>query len=322
MSKFNFDQGDDLSDFLGGDASPAPKALPEGDAFARIRAMADQAPAAKTFKINCVKCNGRGRFVSYSGRDCGPCFKCEGKGSFERKSSPAQLAKAKEARAALPGKRWDAFQAEQPAMAAFLVKTLARGDKLPEGFRNTLVSIKDAIDRYGFDGLTEGRVAVLERGVAREAAYVASKAVNQPAQAVPATPRLDVSKIVECFQRAAEAGLKRFTLRFDGVHFQVDRNDPNLIWVSASGYGSAKYGRIVGDAYRPGRDVTAEIQAKVVEIAKDPMASAMAYAQVTSSCSVCGRHLENQDSVDAGIGPVCAGRLNRPGLKWEEVKDF
>jgi hypothetical protein len=35
---------------------------------------------------------------------------------------------------------------------------------------------------------------------------------------------------------------------------------------------------------------------------------------------VCGKFLKNQDSVDAGMGPICAGRINRPGLKFVEVK--
>jgi hypothetical protein len=130
---------------------------------------------------------------------------------------------------------------------------------------------------------------------------------------------MDVSRIVDAFQRAQEAGLKRFTLRFEGIHFQVDRNDPTLIWISEGGYGTAKYGRISQGAFRPGRDVNPAVIARILLIAADPMAAAIAYAQVTSSCSVCGRHLENQDSVDAGIGPVCAGRINRPGLKFERV---
>jgi hypothetical protein len=29
---------------------------------------------------NCKACRGAGRFISYAGRDIGPCFKCKGHG--------------------------------------------------------------------------------------------------------------------------------------------------------------------------------------------------------------------------------------------------
>jgi len=38
------------------------------------------------FNIKCHKCNGTGRFVSFSGRDCGDCFTCEGTGQIAPKA--------------------------------------------------------------------------------------------------------------------------------------------------------------------------------------------------------------------------------------------
>lgn len=35
------------------------------------------------------------------------------------------------------------------------------------------------------------------------------------------------------------------------------------------------------------------------------------WGKITESCCVCGRRLDDPDSVDAGIGPVCAGRMER-----------
>lgn len=37
-------------------------------------------------ELKCAKCNGTGRFVGYSGRDCGECFTCGGTG--KKKSTP------------------------------------------------------------------------------------------------------------------------------------------------------------------------------------------------------------------------------------------
>jgi hypothetical protein len=316
MTKPNDFFSDDLSDLLGGDTAPAARELPQDEAFARIRANGTGlVPAAKAFEIPCYKCKGSGAFIGYTGRRVGACFTCKGKGTLSRKTSPVQLERAAERRQ----EQKEAIRQEAAPQIAWIIKTLARGDKLPATFADILRSCLEALQAGRI--LSEGRQGVVDRGMARDAAYAAQKTQAAPVAAPQAAPAVDVSKIVDAFQRAQEAGLKRFTLRFQGAHFQVDRNDPTLVWVSEGGYGTAKYGRIAGGVFRPGRDATAEVIARIVAIAADPLAAGIAYAQVTSSCSVCGRHLENQDSVDAGIGPVCAGRLNRPGLKFERV-DF
>jgi hypothetical protein len=313
----NFDHGDDLSDLLGG-GTAAPREL--DPAFARIRDLADAPPAGKLFKVPCTKCNGRGRFIAYTGRDLGPCFKCEGRGSFERKTSPEKLAtnrvKAAERKVRSEQENWDAFFQAHPKHADVLVNGAKSRN---ENWNRICTEIMGKVRKYG--DLHAGTMAMLDRAVEREAQF-AAKRVQEAAQRQEQVASVDVANIVDCFQRAQEAGLKRFTLRFADAHFQVDKNDPALIWVSRAGYGSEKYGRITGGAFRPGRDANAEVIARIAEISKDPMKAALAYAQVTSSCSVCGKHLENQDSVDAGIGPVCAGRINRPGLKFERVEDF
>lgn len=295
----NFDLNDDLSDLFGAPARTEP--LPA--AYAPIRA------ATPVFAENCPKCGGSGKFRGYTGRVLGDCYTCKGAGKRTFKTPPAVRQQAAERRAAAPANRWDVFAADHVAEAAWIVAN--------PGFEFA-VAMKEAVMKYG--SLTERQMAAVRRCVAKAEERAANR-VQQAAQQQERVAGIDVANIVDCFQRAREAGLKRFTLRFADAHFQADRND-DTIWVSLGGYGTAKYGRIAGGVFRPGRDATAEVLARVAEISKDPMAAAMAYAQVTSSCSVCGRHLENQDSVDAGIGPICAGRLNRPGLKVVEVKEF
>lgn len=44
-------------------------------------------------------------------------------------------------------------------------------------------------------------------------------------------------------------------------------------------------------------------------IAADPSAASMAFGKEIKACGVCGRALTDQDSRDAGIGPVCRGKL-------------
>lgn len=306
------DLNDSLDDLLGGPAVSKP--LPQDEAFARIREQGiGEQPVAKLFKVPCQKCHGRGRFVSYTGRDVGPCYTCKGVGHFMRKHTAAQLQanryKAEDRKDRQQANRWELFAGKHPEQAAWI---LAEKDKFEFAGK-----MHEAVLKYG--DLTIGQMAAVDRGVERARQWAAQRA-QKAAQQQEAVKGINVANIVDAFQRAHEAGLKRFQLRFDGVHFAADRNDPAKIWVSSAGYGSDRLGLIQAGVFRPGRDFNTEIGARIELISADPMAAARAYGQITNSCSVCGRHLENQDSVDAGIGPVCAGRINRPGLKFVEVK--
>lgn len=45
------------------------------------------------------------------------------------------------------------------------------------------------------------------------------------------------------------------------------------------------------------------------EISRDPMDALVAYGRRTGECGVCGRKLSDPDSVEAGIGPICAAKV-------------
>jgi hypothetical protein len=73
---------------------------------------------------------------------------------------------------------------------------------------------------------------------------------------------------------------------------------------------AAVYGQ--GQRYgvqRPGQAYGGGIVDALRVIAADPYAASAAYGRLTSTCGVCGRHLEDAESVARGIGPVCAGRF-------------
>lgn len=44
------------------------------------------------------------------------------------------------------------------------------------------------------------------------------------------------------------------------------------------------------------------------KIAIDPAEAARLYGKETGSCSCCGRELTDPVSIEAGIGPICAGK--------------
>lgn len=53
----------------------------------------------------------------------------------------------------------------------------------------------------------------------------------------------------------------------------------------------------------------AEVKACSAPPAKPTLEEAKAYGRRTGRCMVCGRKLTHPTSVEAGIGPICAGRL-------------
>lgn len=79
-----------------------------------------------------------------------------------------------------------------------------------------------------------------------------------------------------------------------------------MIYVDdAAVYGhGASYGRQRPSGSYEG-DVTDELEA----ILADPHAAVARYGQLTSRCGVCGRKLEDKESVERGIGPKCAQRF-------------
>lgn len=70
-------------------------------------------------------------------------------------------------------------------------------------------------------------------------------------------------------------------------------------------YGSRKtYGKQAPDGLYKG-----DIQDELRAILENPLEASIAYGKLTGTCGVCGRILEDEDSVAAGIGPVCASRM-------------
>jgi SWI/SNF-related matrix-associated actin-dependent regulator of chromatin subfamily A-like protein 1 len=51
------------------------------------------------------------------------------------------------------------------------------------------------------------------------------------------------------------------------------------------------------------------IHSQLAAILADPKAASAAYGKLTGHCGVCGAHLENEQSLDRGIGPVCASKF-------------
>ena len=117
---------------------------------------------------------------------------------------------------------------------------------------------------------------------------------------------------------ATEGGLDLSSL--PSGHYAVPDGDSRLKVFIQQGKGKwagwtfvkdgAEYGQ--GTRYgmqRPGETYRGKIEAALTAILDDPEAAVKAYGRLTGTCGICGRHLEDADSVAAGIGPICAGKM-------------
>ena len=243
----------------------------------------------------CDKCRGAGQFVSWSGRVVGQCFVCQGKGTrvFRLAKADREKAKAKRETAKLSKaqKALEAFQAAHPDVWAWM-------DGSTFEFA---VSLRAALEKYGH--LTEPQLAAAKRSVVKLA-----EAKAQRAAAIEAAPIIDLTKIMAAFESAKQNGLAFPKVRFAGLQINIagERSKyPGSLSVKADG---VWIGRIASGKFVRGRDCTDEIERRVIETCADPRAAAIAYGVQTGSCSCCGRELTNKESVELGIGPICAAK--------------
>ncbi len=60
---------------------------------------------------------------------------------------------------------------------------------------------------------------------------------------------------------------------------------------------------------RENPEQVAKLRAALILIEADPIRAMQEHGIATGRCSVCNRHLTNEDSIGLGIGPICRGKL-------------
>lgn len=262
------------------------------------------APAAAIAQVEaaysepCRDCGGSGQFRSYTGRLVGRCFKCEGKGRLTFKTSPDKRAAA---RAQAAGKRAEAatsreveinaWQAANPAEWAWIQANAGRFD-----FATAM-----AVDLGKFGRLTPGQFAAVQRCIAKDAARKVA-AVERAANA----PAISIERVEQAFGKALTNGLKNPKLRLAGFTFspaKASSANAGALYVKT---GETYLGKIMGGKFLAARECTPEQQAEVLAVASDPSGAAIAYGRRTGNCACCGRTLTKGESIDRGIGPICA----------------
>lgn len=248
------------------------------------------------FYENCEKCRGTGRFVSWAGRDVGPCHTCKGQGKLGYKVPREQRLQAAERRADAKQKAHDAalqcFDLEHPDVRKWMDEGIASGFEFA-------ISLAAAVEKYG--SLTENQLAAAYRMIVKKAeAKAAAIARAETAQTV------DVSRMEAAFAAARKNRVKRLLLEIGGLKFNPAKKDPAILYVKKDD--GTYLGKITGGKLFCVSACSKDQEAEILKIASDPAAAADVHGLATNICSCCGAELTNKDSVRLGIGPVCRSK--------------
>ena len=138
---------------------------------------------------------------------------------------------------------------------------------------------------------------------------------NTPAVAVDNTKPSQFEALFNAFETAKGKGAKRLTLRFEGVNVKPNR-DLSALWVtSQTEFEQGDYGmqpKYLGKVTRTSIDskFSDTVRETIMGAANDPLNAAIRYGKVSGSCSCCGKELTVKESIDRGIGPICAKKFN------------
>ena len=117
-------------------------------------------------------------------------------------------------------------------------------------------------------------------------------------------PTVDLSNVVAMFNKAHEA-IKTPKFRYEDLVISRAPDhgvNKGALYVKVNGEyaGKVKDGKWFGSQ---------DILPKLQQIADNPLESAVAYGRKTGNCAVCNRDLTRHDSIERGIGPICAERF-------------
>lgn len=269
-----------------------------------VRDIPAAAPAAQdAFIENCPSCRGRGRFISFAGRDCGPCFKCKGKGKRSFATSPETRAKARAGAAERKvNKAEQACHEFKAAHAAEYAWMLANVEKF-----DFATNMWHALRTYG--DLTAGQLAAVQRCVEREQARIVERAAREAS--APVVEGVDLLKVAfdKAVAYSAEKGLKlspRITVA--GITIspaKANSKNAGALYVKS---GNDYLGKIAGGRFQATQACTDEQQAKVIAFVANPAEAAKIYGQTTGTCCVCNATLISKWK-HRGIGPICAEKF-------------
>ena len=272
------------------------------DAYGRFSppTTSGQSQFSQNQRFPCEHCSGTGKWSrGRNSNGVDRCFACGGKGYFL--TSAADRAKARTAKAARAARQVEetrvAYAEAHPAEVSFLRSCLKWRD--PSDF---ICSLNAALDRYGY--LTERQLGAVRSMMLKVEATRTQRAAQRDVV-------VDLTPIKAMFDKAASAPLSRGATgrkppRYLAAGLAISRapdhgRNPGALYVKR--LSDEEYlGKIIGTTFQ-GKP---EAMPALLAIAKDPRGEAVKFGKEFTRCSCCGRDLTDPESIEAGIGPVCA----------------
>ena len=283
---------DDLQADL--DAEPTVDRMPATVFECRPVSTRSTPKKAEGARYPCEKCRGSGVYhFGYVNPQSGKCHACNGRGYFTR--SPEQRAAG---RAKAATKRANVQVTNATAATRFLEARPDVAEWLKSDGSTFAHDLQAKLFQYG--SLTPGQLAAIERSIARDAERKAAREtrIAQEVAAAPDALRLTIPAGLY----AVPEGETRLKVR---IHRPYEGKWKGYVFVKDG----AAYGR--GTRYgmqSPGGVYKGQIVEALRAIQADPIAACKAYGKLTGTCGRCGRKLEDANSIEEGIGPVCAGK--------------
>jgi len=166
---------------------------------------------------------------------------------------------------------------------------------------NFAVSLSGQYEEKGT--LSKGQVEAVR-------AIIAGQPSPSRAAAAPDVSGSGYTRLLDAFKAARATGLKAPALKFKEFVFSYAKENsknPGHVYVKLGGNYKGKI-TPEGRFFAVG-GTTREETAEVMRVGRDPLAAAIEHGRLTGRCAVCSRVLDNPESVQRGIGPICAKKF-------------
>ena len=120
---------------------------------------------------------------------------------------------------------------------------------------------------------------------------------------------MDNMNIQQLFDRMKENGFRRPTVRMGDLIF---KRAPDSGANRGGIYITTTAGTYLGKILRANTFLTKDGASRTADIAEafaNPIENAVKHGRQTGECSICGRRLDNSESIRLGIGPICAEKV-------------
>lgn len=147
----------------------------------------------------------------------------------------------------------------------------------------------------------------------KQLAAVRKQMEPKPEAAAPCEVR-SVKALQDAFAKARENGIKRPKMNLSGFKFRPapeNGRNPNAIYVMS---GDDYLGKIYEGQFMATRDCNEDQKRDIVEVCSNPHKAAVAYGQRTGNCAICKRELSRTDSINLGVGAICAEKYGFVGF--------